>query len=96
MFGKKSSLVEIKKYLIQEKGITNICDTHFCQGKTMRWAIAWSFLDKDTFQLKKVDYFTNKDTTTNKIDFEIEKVSTLDEVFKLIKHLFIEQLKVDY
>jgi hypothetical protein len=37
--GKKSSLNQIKKYL---KDIRHI-DTEFCQGNTMRWAIAWTF-----------------------------------------------------
>ncbi len=37
--GKKSSLDQIKKCL---KDIHHI-DTEFCQGNTMRWAIAWTF-----------------------------------------------------
>lgn len=37
--GKKSSLEEIQKSL---KDIQHI-DTEFCQGNTMRWAVAWTF-----------------------------------------------------
>lgn len=37
--GKKSSLEQIQKCL---KDISHI-DTEFCQGNTMRWAIAWTF-----------------------------------------------------
>ena len=37
--GKKSSLDQIK---ISLKDIQHI-DTEFCQGNTMRWAIAWTF-----------------------------------------------------
>ena len=42
--GKKSSLIEIERSLGELRHIT----TEFCQGKTMRWAIAWT-LD-ETFQ----------------------------------------------
>ncbi len=42
--GKKSSLDQIHKYL---QSINHI-DTEFCQGNTMRWAIAWTF--DETFQ----------------------------------------------
>jgi len=37
--GKKSSLKQLEKCL---KDIHHI-DTQFCQGNTMRWAIAWTF-----------------------------------------------------
>ncbi len=43
MLGKKKSLIELKKFLSHEKNISNISETQFCQGNTMRWAIAWSF-----------------------------------------------------
>lgn len=42
MFGKKASLGKVKAYL-REKGITNFTSTTFCQGRTMRWAVAWTF-----------------------------------------------------
>lgn len=54
MLGKKESLVELKKYLVEEKNITNVTETQFCQGHTMRWAIAWSFHD---FKLNDFNYF---------------------------------------
>ncbi len=37
--GKKSSLDQIKKYFNDIRHI----ETEFCQGNTMRWAIAWTF-----------------------------------------------------
>lgn len=42
--GKKSSLIEMEKSLEDIRHIT----TEFCQGKTMRWAVAWTF--DETFQ----------------------------------------------
>ena len=38
-FGKKSSLDQIEKYLQDIRHV----NTEFCQGNTMRWAIAWTF-----------------------------------------------------
>ncbi|OQR69152.1 putative methyltransferase 10 domain containing-like [Tropilaelaps mercedesae] len=43
MLGKKKDLKEITKYL-EEKNV-KFATTEFCQGKTMRWGIAWSHLD---------------------------------------------------
>lgn len=42
LLGKKSSLATVKGMLV-EKGIKNFVTTEFCQGKTMRWGIAWTF-----------------------------------------------------
>lgn len=41
MVGKKSSLQTLELQL-KVAGIVNYCTTAFCQGRTMRWAIAWS------------------------------------------------------
>jgi U6 snRNA m6A methyltransferase len=54
MFGKKNSLIQIKKYLEKEKLIKNTSETQFCQGNTMRWGLAWSFCDE---KLPKFQYF---------------------------------------
>lgn len=43
MLGKKSSLTAVKEYL-ESKGIRNLISTEFCQGRTTRWGIAWTFL----------------------------------------------------
>jgi len=37
--GKKSSLNQIEKYLNEIRYVK----TEFCQGNTMRWAVAWTF-----------------------------------------------------
>lgn len=42
MLGKKTSL-PILKYELAKNGITNVGVTEFCQGRTMRWGLAWSF-----------------------------------------------------
>ncbi|NXQ18012.1 MET16 methyltransferase, partial [Peucedramus taeniatus] len=44
MLGKKCSLAPLKEELgIQ--GVPKVTHTEFCQGRTMRWALAWSFYD---------------------------------------------------
>lgn len=42
MLGHKSSMIAIQSKL-KSHGITNVCTTEFCQGRTTRWGIAWSF-----------------------------------------------------
>ena len=54
MLGKKSSLIELKNYLLRVKNISNISETQFCQGHTMRWGISWSYQDK---KLNQFEYF---------------------------------------
>ena len=53
MLGKKSSLISLKTYLKDEKGIENISEAQFCQGHTLRWGIAWSFAEA---KLSQFDY----------------------------------------
>ena len=43
MLGHKSSLEPIKKLIINDIGAASWTQTEFCQGRTRRWAIAWTF-----------------------------------------------------
>jgi len=52
MFGKKSSFSEVKKILYETEEIQHIAKTQFCQGKTTRWGIAWTFIPN--LELEKV------------------------------------------
>lgn len=57
MVGKKKSLPPLKEVLRNLK-VTNFSTTEFCQGKTMRWGIGWSFdesvkFPKSEFKEKK-------------------------------------------
>ena len=64
MLGKKKSLIDLKRYLIESKNISNISETQFCQGRTMRWALAWSIIantkDNSEFVLPKFNYMKVK------------------------------------
>lgn len=44
MLGKKCSLAPLKEEL-KKQGVPKVTYTEFCQGRTMRWALAWSFYD---------------------------------------------------
>ncbi|XP_067402092.1 RNA N6-adenosine-methyltransferase METTL16 [Emydura macquarii macquarii] len=44
MLGKKCSLAPLKEEL-RIQGVPKVTHTEFCQGRTMRWALAWSFYD---------------------------------------------------
>lgn len=47
MLGKKCSLAPLKEEL-RIQGVPKVTFTEFCQGRTMRWALAWSFYDDVT------------------------------------------------
>ena len=51
LLGHKSSLSPVKQHLLS-LGIPSFVTTEFCQGKTMRWGVAWTFLSD--VSLKKV------------------------------------------
>ncbi|XP_060704195.1 RNA N6-adenosine-methyltransferase mettl16 isoform X2 [Hemiscyllium ocellatum] len=44
MLGKKCSLAPLKEELRHQE-VPKVTHTEFCQGRTMRWALAWSFYD---------------------------------------------------
>ncbi|CAL8335217.1 unnamed protein product [Boreogadus saida] len=44
MLGKKCTLAPLKEEL-RKQGVPRVTHTEFCQGRTMRWALAWSFYD---------------------------------------------------
>ncbi|KAM8903991.1 RNA N(6)-adenosine-methyltransferase mettl16 isoform 1-T2 [Spinachia spinachia] len=44
MLGKKCTLAPLKEEL-RKQGVPKVTHTEFCQGRTMRWALAWSFYD---------------------------------------------------
>nr|XP_026244730.1 U6 small nuclear RNA (adenine-(43)-N(6))-methyltransferase [Urocitellus parryii] len=50
MLGKKCSLAPLKEEL-RIQGVPKVTFTEFCQGRTMRWALAWSFYDDVTVPL---------------------------------------------
>lgn len=103
MMGKKSSLNEIEKYLTKEKNITNISTTQFCQGNTMRWAIAWSLDGKQLnqfkfgkFEKKESKFHASKPLKLliDRTIFEIETINDFFDSYEIIKEFIVRNLKV--
>ncbi|CAF0831428.1 unnamed protein product [Brachionus calyciflorus] len=108
MFGKKSSLIDIKNYLLNVKNIQNISETTFCQGHTMRWGLAWSF---DDTKLKEYDYKKIKEkeisssklkVKDNPLKFVIDKNLpefkngyTKEIIYGQIREFFLKNLKFE-
>lgn len=42
LLGHKSSLAAVKQ-LLKSEGAASLSTTEFCQGRTMRWGVAWTF-----------------------------------------------------
>ena len=48
----KSNKVDCVCFIMLLVQITNIGTTEFCQGKTMRWGLAWTFDPSITFPVR--------------------------------------------
>ncbi|VDI68941.1 methyltransferase [Mytilus galloprovincialis] len=59
MVGKKTSLSPLKEELRKLK-ILNFSTIEFCQGKTMRWGLGWSFDENIKFPIKCEDKKSNE------------------------------------
>ncbi|XP_014255372.1 U6 small nuclear RNA (adenine-(43)-N(6))-methyltransferase [Cimex lectularius] len=95
MLGHKSSLAPLKLY-IKKNCEAKISSTMFCQGRTTRWGLAWTFLpnvdlDKADIQgllpKKKVDYVRSAD-----ISLEGDTLHQ-DLVSKIL--IILDQLKIE-
>ena len=51
MLGLKSSVNQVIE-MVKKAGAKSWTQTEFCQGRTMRWAVAWTFIDN--IQLEKL------------------------------------------
>lgn len=82
MLGHKSSVDKIIKFLVAQ-GITNFCQTEFCQGHTTRWGIAWTFcLD---IYLRTIPIH-GQNIVTNKIfTHHIDTTDDVTHLFRLVE-----------
>lgn len=82
MLGHKSSVDKIIKSFVK-LGITNFCQTEFCQGHTTRWGIAWTFcLD---IYLRTVPCH-GQNVVTNKIfTHHIDTSDDVTHLFRLVE-----------
>ncbi|CAF0871415.1 unnamed protein product [Adineta steineri] len=98
--GKKSSLDQIQIYL---KDINHI-DTEFCQGNTMRWAIAWTFDETYHFPkqcqtreaFKALKKAKRKEITRTPINIEFESKYSFDFIKNYLETFIFNKLNLKW
>jgi len=89
--GHKSSVVPIKQYLTS-LGVASQTNTEFCQGKTMRWGVAWTWSQIDLNTVKSLKYMKSKEKA---FSWSIpQKGTTALNLFQQIK-TWLQLIKVD-
>nr|ACO11298.1 methyltransferase METT10D [Caligus rogercresseyi] len=94
MLGKKSSLIEIKKFLYSLTDGVSWSFTEFCQGKTMRWGIVWSF--SPGMVLPTESALTVKKKAIKKsapLSFTLSTSSTCIEIFRSMNEVLSNELE---
>lgn len=87
MLGHKNSVAAIQNELFARK-ICNFCSVEFCQGRTMRWAIAWTFRrDLLLRTVPKCGQSTAKKLLRFQIDAGIDFDVTAAKLFTLLNEL---------
>ncbi|GFU03726.1 RNA N6-adenosine-methyltransferase METTL16 [Nephila pilipes] len=95
MFGKKKSFVEILKELQNIKDVT-YTKTEFCQGNTIRWGIAWTFLKSvDFIQLEKPKPKKSKKAKPPLVHSILRKdangrITSVENILERIKKILLE------
>lgn len=87
MFGHKSSLSAVETKL-KTGGIWNYTTTEFCQGRTTRWGIAWTF--SNDFLLCMVPVYGHRSKRKNPI-FKPKEPITVDAGFEKL-HVILKEL----
>lgn len=83
MLGHKTSVDKIVKLLVA-RGITNFCQTEFCQGHTTRWGIAWTFCT-DTY-LRMVPVHGQHSVTSKVFTHHIQQDDDVMHTFQLVEN----------
>ena len=99
LLGHKSSVSQVKRILSATKHVTSLTTTQFCQGRTMRWGVAWTFQSK--LALDTVIGTKAKKEKPKPYSFTIEKSEKLAAVehnalkyFRMIRG-WLEEIKVE-
>jgi hypothetical protein len=99
MLGKKASLGELKRYLKVEKKLDNISHTEFCQGRTMRWSIAWSCVSQP--RLPQLSYMIKPKKPATPIFYAIDSRAFHSQQYNLInvishlRRLLVDELEFE-
>ncbi|KAK0174769.1 hypothetical protein PV327_010499 [Microctonus hyperodae] len=102
MIGLKNNLSKCLCEL-KQRNIENLTWTEFCQGRTKRWGLAWSFVPKNQFDLttapviRTKTYSNNNNLKKNVTEFNVPlmgKFPTVDHAIAQLK-LWVYELKID-
>jgi len=102
MLGKQKSLGVLKKRLRECTAPSpSFTTTEFCQGKTMRWALAWSFDPQVKLEVAKSDFAKSKAKKRGAepfvVDLDISESQTVKSVHQKIEVLVKSDLNgLDY
>ena len=102
MLGKQKSLGVLKKRLRECTALSpSFTTTEFCQGKTMRWALAWSFDPQVKLEVAKSDFAKSKAKKRGAepfvVDLDISESQTVKSVHQKIEVLVKSDLNgLDY
>jgi hypothetical protein len=88
MIGLKKTIRPLVR-LLTDSGISNYVVTQFAQGKTYRWAIAWSFYEERPTTIKVIE------TWSPKYHFEVQLPKSIDAVETFIKEI-LDDLDITY
>ncbi|KFM80235.1 Methyltransferase-like protein 16, partial [Stegodyphus mimosarum] len=93
MFGKKKSFLAIQKEIKLLKNVT-FTTTEFCQGNTIRWGIAWTFLKSIEFVKVKKPKPKKKPPLVYKILETNDMMYSVKKIFNKIKQI-LRDLKIE-
>lgn len=97
MLGRKASLKELRKFINESGvGVTSQVTAEFCQGKVMRWGIAWTFrTDIDLTKSHRLKHFTPKAPLRYQLPFTMKNCEyALPAVTERVKQLLADDLHI--
>lgn len=89
MIGCKSSLQPVLD-ILKENNVHSVSETQFCQGRTMRWAVAWTFTE---LSLKSTSWLPAKQKTAKPLIWTLRSEYSFKQCIKKMNEMF-EKLQV--
>ncbi|KAF7732015.1 hypothetical protein EC973_007120 [Apophysomyces ossiformis] len=88
MIGQKKTIKPLVD-LLKSNNITNYLVTDFCQGRTKRWGIAWSFDSKRVISAKSLDVYRPK------CQFSVCLPKSMEDIHRILGFI-LDDLDIDY
>ena len=101
MLGRKRSITELKQILKCDKDVKSVATSEFCQGRIMRWGLAWTFHPNICFGQTMPSKFAEvkqqkKQITPFVISLDkTEKLSNSIAVCNVISEMLVRDLKAN-